>query len=174
MDAQKILVVSDIHSNVRFLKAALNWAKDYHFDAAVFLGDGLYDLNRVANEFPIKWKIVRGNNDYEYSVPETVAFELGGHIFFMCHGHRHGLYNGYDSLIAAARNLKADAALFGHTHVPLLESEGGVLLVSPGSIGNPRSRHGSTFAVIDCLPGKPLDVHFWQIDSPKEILELNL
>ena len=29
---------------------------------------------------------------------------------------------------------KADAVLFGHTHHPLIEREGGILLVNPGSI----------------------------------------
>ena len=36
--------------------------------------------------------------------------------------------------------LVADAAFFGHIHVPVVEKEAGVLLVNPGSLAYPRQR----------------------------------
>ena len=175
MESQRLLVLSDTHGNSPFLEAVLRWARDDTFDAAVFLGDGIEDLRRATalTGFAGEWKMVRGNNDYMPSIPEADIVDCGGHRFFLCHGHRYTLYNGNDRLIAAARNMEADAALFGHTHVPSLENAPGLVLVNPGSIGRPRSDIGSTFAVINCPPGKPLDVRFWQIDPPGKVKELN-
>ncbi|MDR0456195.1 MAG: metallophosphoesterase [Treponema sp.] len=174
MNGQKLLVLSDTHGNSPFLEAVLRWACGDTFDAAIFLGDGIEDLRRAAalTGFFGEWKIVRGNNDYAISVPEAAVIECGGHRFFLCHGHRYALYNGNDRLIAAARKMEADTALFGHIHVPSLENEDGLVLINPGSIGRPRSTIGSTFAVIDCPPGKPLNVRFWKIDPPGTIVEL--
>jgi len=174
MESQKLLVLSDTHGNRPFLEAVLRWARNDTFDAAFFLGDGIEDLRRAAalTGFSCEWKIVRGNNDFAVSVPEADVVDCGGHRFFLCHGHRYALYNGNDRLIAAARKAEADVVLFGHTHVPSLENAPGVLLINPGSIGRPRSSIGSTFAVIDCPPGKPLDVRFWHIDPPGTVLEL--
>jgi len=174
METQKLLVLSDTHGNSTFLEAALRWAGNDTFEAAIFLGDGIEDLRRAAalTGFSCAWKMVRGNNDYAASVPEAAVVEMGGHRFFLCHGHRYTLYNGNDRLIAAARKMEADAVLFGHTHVPSLERAPGLVLINPGSIGRPRSSIGSTFAVINCPPHKPLDVRFWRIDPPGTILEL--
>jgi len=175
MESQRLLVLSDTHGHNSFLEAVLRWACNDTFEAAVFLGDGIEDLRRAAalTGFSCEWKMVRGNNDYAISVPEAAVVDCGGHRFFLCHGHRYTLYNGNDRLIAAARKMEADVALFGHTHVPSLENAPGLLLVNPGSIGRPRSNIGSTFAVIDCPPGKPLDVRFWQIDPPGTVREIN-
>jgi putative phosphoesterase len=176
MESQRLLVLSDTHGNSPFLEAVLRWAGNDTFDAAVFLGDGIDDLRRAAARtgFSGEWHMVRGNNDYTSSVPEAAVVNCGGRRFFLCHGHRYALYSGNDRLIAAARKMEADVALFGHIHVPSIENEQGLLLVNPGSIGRPRSNIGSTFAVIDCPPGKPLNVRFWRIDPPGTIVEMNV
>jgi putative phosphoesterase len=100
-------------------------------------------------------------------VPESAVLDFCDHRFFLCHGHRYSLYRDYDTLIAAARNNGADAALFGHTHVPSLDNENGLLLINPGSVGRPRSNAGATFAVIECLPETPLKVEFFGIDPER-------
>jgi putative phosphoesterase len=169
-------VLSDTHGNIPALEAVLKWAagpeSEDTFDAAVFLGDGIQDLQRAATVFSPEWIKVKGNNDYEPTVPEAAVLDGPGHRFFLCHGHRYSLYNGYGKLIAAARNAEAEAVLFGHIHVPFLENKHGLLLISPGSIGRPRSSAGACFAVINCIPEKPLDVEFWNIDSQRMIQRL--
>jgi len=172
MDSKKLLVLSDTHGGVTALKAVLDWAKDRTppndaICAAAFLGDGISDLRPAADAagFFCEWKLVGGNNDYGYSIPSTAALDFGDHRFFLCHGHRHSLYSGYHALIAAARSAGANAALFGHTHVPFLKNADGITLINPGSIGRPRSRAGATFAVIECTEGEPLKTEFWGIGA---------
>ncbi|MCL2600947.1 MAG: metallophosphoesterase [Treponema sp.] len=163
---KKLLVFSDTHGSVAALASVLIWAKALSPDAAVFLGDGLDDLESAAatTGFSCPWHKVRGNNDYGFQCQETAVFDLGDHRFFICHGHRYNLYRGTETLAAIARNNKADVALFGHTHVPFFEAAGGLLLMNPGSIGHPRSNAGATFALLECHPGEPPKPGFWGID----------
>jgi len=178
MNIQRLLVISDTHGHVRGMEAILNWAQDSSqsggINAAVFLGDGVPDVRRGADAsgFSCDWRIIRGNSDLEASLPLSDIFEFGGHRFFLCHGHRYDLYNGFQTLTVVARSSGADAALFGHTHIPYCERDGNVLLVNPGSVGRPRSRIGATFAVIECEPEKPLRVEFWGIDDAGNIRKL--
>jgi len=167
-----MLVLSDTHGSLFALKTVMNWAKDHMppndtICDAVFLGDGASDLRPAADAagFYSNWKILRGNNDYEHSIQDSAVFDFADHRFFICHGHRHSLYGGYHTLISAGRNNDANVVMFGHTHVPFLKNEGGLLLINPGSVGRPRSRTGATFAVIECIPGEPLKVKFYGIDG---------
>jgi putative phosphoesterase len=181
MDGKKLLVFSDTHGSISALKAVMNWAKDHippndTICCAAFLGDGLSDLRKAANETGLycDWKLVGGNNDYGTSAPEAAVFDFCDSRFFMCHGHRHSLYGGYHSLVAAARNSQANAALFGHTHVPFHKNIDGVELINPGSVGRPRSRIGASFAVIECAPNEPLTVEFLGIENHGQIKKLKI
>jgi putative phosphoesterase len=161
---KRLFVISDSHGNIPALRAVLKQGNDIAPDCAIFLGDGIQDMEKVMVGFSYPWHKVRGNNDLVYNIPESAVLDFGGHRFFLCHGHRYSLYGGYDTLIAVARNNGADAALFGHTHVPSLDNENGLLLINPGSVGQPRSNAGATFAVIECLPNIPLKVDFFKIN----------
>jgi putative phosphoesterase len=178
-----VLVISDSHGNVPALAAALGWvcsgARDRvpaAFTAAVFLGDGAPDLAPASGEagFTLPWYRVRGNGDLDFSIPETLVPEIPGtdRRLFLAHGNRHGLERGYDTVAAAARAAGAEAALFGHTHVPVRGTRGGILLLNPGSIGRPRSRSGPSFAVLNCPPSGPLGVRFFGLSAGGRILEL--
>jgi putative phosphoesterase len=170
MDGKKILVLSDTHGSVSALRAVLSWAKDRvppngAIGAAVFLGDGVSDLGKAADAsgFFCEWKLVCGNNDYGYSLPDAAVFEFADHRFYMCHGHHHSLYGGHHTLVSAAGNSQADVVLFGHTHVPCHKTVNGITLVNPGSVGRPRSRIGATFALIECPEGEQINPEFWGI-----------
>jgi len=181
MDGKKILVFSDTHGGVSALKTVFNWAKEHTPPAgtlcsAAFLGDGLSDLQQAADAtgFFCDWKIVSGNNDYGYSVPEAAAFDLAEHRFFMCHGHHHSLYGGYNTLVAAAHSVRANVALFGHSHVPFHKNIEGILLINPGSVARPRNRIGATFAVIECIEGEPPKPEFWGIGERGKIRKVGI
>jgi putative phosphoesterase len=174
MDEQKLLVLSDTHGQRSALKAVLTWANTQPIDTAIFLGDGTSDIAPAADAvgFYRPWKIIRGNNDFDFTIPDTGTLDFGGKRFFLCHGHRHNLYGGYNSLVAAARKAQADAIFFGHTHVPYCKEKNGILLFNPGSAGIPRSRAGATFATVTSEQGKPITAVFWMIGDGGIIQEL--
>jgi predicted phosphodiesterase len=147
--------------------------------AAVFLGDGAEDLDKASAQagFTPPWYRVRGNGDLDFSIPESLVLEVpagpenpgaqagrGGRTkpdnpsavrrLFLAHGNRYAVDGGSGAIAAAARAAGAEAALYGHTHVPLCGETEGIFTLNPGSIGRPRSRVGPTFAVLDCLPGR--------------------
>jgi putative phosphoesterase len=182
MESKKLLVISDTHGSVLVLRTVLKWAKDRlppndTICCAAFCGDGISDLQQAAAAigFYSDWKYVKGNNDYDaHSVVDSTVFNFADHRFYLCHGHRHNLYSGYFSLVNAAQSNDADIVLFGHTHIPLCKRENNILLVNPGSAGSPRSKTGSTFAVIEFMSGEMPEVKFWGINSGADIREVRL
>jgi hypothetical protein len=176
MDSKKLLVFSDTHGNITALESVFNWAKERippndTICAAVFLGDGIVDLQIAAKRtgFSCNLKFVGGNNDYGFEVPETAVFNFADYRFFICHGHRYNLYSGYQTLITAACNKEANVALYGHSHVPFYKTLNGVHIINPGSVGRPRSMIGATFAVIECIENQPLKVDFFGIGEKGKI-----
>jgi putative phosphoesterase len=172
-----ILVISDSHGNVPALAAALRWAVSGGGNnvpppalaAAVFLGDGAPDLAPASAEagFTVPWYRVRGNGDLDFSIPGSLVLEIPGTArrLFLAHGNRHGVETGYAAIAADARAAGAEAALFGHTHVPVYDTREGILLLNPGSIGRPRSRTGPSFAVLHCPPSGPLTARFFGLST---------
>ena len=64
---------------------------------------------------------------------ETILTELGGVRLFLTHGHLFGVKSGMSRLKLEADRVGADIALFGHTHRPFLEEDGGVWYMNPGA-----------------------------------------
>ncbi|MDR2185934.1 MAG: YfcE family phosphodiesterase [Treponema sp.] len=179
MPVPNILVVSDTHGHIPSLRKVLDWAGERHFDTAIFLGDGAEDLSRVSGGSGMPWLIIRGNGDPDLSLPPRASLVFAGHSFFLTHGHLYSLNEGFGLLAAEAADHGAEAVLFGHTHQPFLGREDGVLLVNPGSLGQPRGRRdgapaGPSFATIACPPGGALQIRFWSPGGNGRINELDI
>jgi uncharacterized protein len=76
---------------------------------------------------------VPGNNDdpeLHYMLTETTRFQVGERTFGVLHGH-----GGRSAKTEAIRRFagKVDCALFGHSHMPLLDKAEGTILFNPGS-----------------------------------------
>ena len=156
------MVVSDSHGDAAALTTILDWAKNANIDAAVFLGDGYDDLAEASARtgFVLPWHVVRGNEDHDAPVPDRDVLEIRACKIFLCHGHRYHVGEGYQTVTTVAQNAGAEAALFGHTHVPHCATVDGILLLNPGSISRPRSNAGCTFAVLECPDSGPCSARF--------------
>ena len=138
---EKLLLLSDIHGSVRRAAAVLCAHSDC--TGVIFLGDGARHVEYLQSLAPhAAFFAVKGNCDTPLDgVPqEELTFECAGHRLLCCHGHRYFVKSGTGALLAAAKRAGADIALFGHTHLPHEEydSESGIYLFNPGSIGSPR------------------------------------
>lgn len=133
----KILVLSDSHSSLRFMRYCVEKVKP---DAIVHLGDHYDDGEALAETYPgIPVHQVAGNCD-RYRCPmgsrEMLCYGLGGVKVFMTHGHRQRVKSGIGALLAEARRYEALAVLYGHTHVPDCHREKeGLWVLNPGSAG---------------------------------------
>ena len=91
-------------------------------------------------------KAVRGNLDPpEARLPETSEFEIGGVRVAMIHdsGPKRGRRNRMRRRFPEAR-----VVIFGHSHIPWLEDEDGLLLLNPGSPTDKRRQPRHTFALL--------------------------
>lgn len=179
MQNPALLVLSDTHGNLSSLKAVFTWGKKHHIDKFVFLGDGAEDVSLMlrATAFPGSLVMVKGNCDYAHHLRSADTLDFAGHRFFLTHGHLHRVSDRLHGLIAAAKSVGADAALYGHTHIPFWEEIDGLLVLNPGSAGAPRTMKGASFAVIECPPNEWFKIQYWGIKDGairKVIKELNL
>jgi predicted phosphodiesterase len=54
----------------------------------------------------------------------------------MTHGHKYGVKTSTAMMLAEARAMDAQAALYGHTHIPeCIRQEGGMWVLNPGTAG---------------------------------------
>ncbi len=133
----KILVLSDSHSGLSFMRACIQAVKP---DAMIHLGDYFADGKDMAEEFPhIPMHQVPGNCDRYRMVayhPEQICYPVGGVKLFMTHGHNQKVKMTLALLKKEAREAGAQAALFGHTHSPYCCQEDGLWVLNPGSCGS--------------------------------------
>ena len=134
----KILVLSDSHSSLRFMKRCVEILKP---NTVVHLGDHYDDGQTLAETFPhLMVHQVAGNCD-KYRAPvgarEMLCYNLGGVMTYMTHGHLFHVKLGIGALTAEARRFGAKAVLYGHTHIPDCHQEtDGLWVLNPGSAGS--------------------------------------
>ncbi|MCE5192611.1 metallophosphoesterase [bacterium] len=144
----QILVVADSHGDTSNIREAMR----LHPDIARVLhcGDGEADVVALSRAYPlVDFDGVHGNCDRGALFPLDRLLRIGGRRIFMTHGHSFGINYGVDGLVEQAKKDRADAVLFGHTHRPLIEQVGGILLVNPGSIAGRFPARKATYAILD-------------------------
>jgi uncharacterized protein len=146
----RLLVVSDTHGDHRNLTAVLRLL-GRSVQALIHLGDGCADVGSAARTgvpMPPAY-LVRGNMDSDSRLPFARLFDAGSRLVMAAHGHRFPLGEGVSCLTSAAKDAGAHAFFFGHTHVPLHEERGGIIILNPGSLSRPRGPWGPSFAVVE-------------------------
>ena len=101
-------------------------------------------LDELAAYAPVR--AVRGNLDPpEAKLPETLQFDFGGVRIAMIHdsGRKRGRRNRMRQRFPGAR-----VVVFGHSHIPWLEDEEGLLLLNPGSPTDRRRQPEHTLALL--------------------------
>ncbi len=131
----KILVMSDSHSGMSFMRYCVDKLKPDHI---IHLGDYYDDGRALAELYPhIRIHQVPGNGDC-FGVgarePLVLCYDIGGVRIFMTHGHKHGVKGGDGLLVSAAKAMQAQVALYGHTHeADCYKDENGMWVMNPGS-----------------------------------------
>lgn len=150
----KILVLSDSHSMISFMRRCVAALEP---DAVIHLGDYFDDGEALKEEFPgIPFYQVPGNCDrYRCapSQPEILVETIGGVSFYLTHGHRHNVKLSVGALLRDARKCRADAVLYGHTHIAECSQErDGLWVLNPGSCGY----YGGSAGLIQVQDGRIL------------------
>jgi putative phosphoesterase len=82
--------------------------------------------------------------------PEQLCYPVGGVKLFMTHGHNQKVKATLALLKKEAKEMGAQAALFGHTHSAYCCQEDGLWLLNPGSCGS----YGGSVGLIETENGQ--------------------
>jgi uncharacterized protein len=96
--------------------------------------------------------------DLRRSLPAELELELGGRTVAIVHdaGPRAGRLGRL-----RRRFPGADAVIFGHSHLPLHEEEGGFQIFNPGSPTERRRAPRASMGLLSCDRGRLLFHHVW-------------
>jgi putative phosphoesterase len=134
-----ILVMSDTHGNKVNIEKALQKYGDV--DCIFHLGDYVRDAEYIRKLTNKSVYSVKGNCDLNGK--QEILLRIEGKSILALHGHQQGVKSSLLQLGLYAAEKDADLVLFGHTHIPVEDFYGDVILYNPGSLGEPRGRKPS-------------------------------
>ena len=138
---KKLIVISDTHGNYKAVEELLPLVAEN--DYVIHLGDGAGDMRGVRSQYPEKIYTVGGNCDFLSVLPSEGELEIEGVKIFYCHGHKYGVKSERLTLALEAKRRGCDIALYGHTHIAMIDELEGVTLINPGSLRFPVGKGGS-------------------------------
>ncbi len=144
----KVIVTSDTHGDLLALKKVYEMNKD----ADLFIDAGDSELKE---EDLVPFKSVKGNCDV-YLTNNFRVDEVGGVTFFTTHGN--GLFFTNSKLSSMARDVNAQVAIHGHTHIPEIVEKDGVKIVCPGSVSRPKGNSRPSYAQITFSNKNDIDI----------------
>lgn len=145
----KILVMSDTHRNVNNAINLINYIGQ-KIDAIIHLGDCDKDAERIMKLYPnIPMYYVYGNCDFCSNVEDEQILSFNRIKILITHGHKYSVKWGYDKIAYVAKEKEVQIALFGHTHIAVIEYIDNILIMNPGSISLPRDSYIPTYGMLD-------------------------
>ena len=183
MSVMRILVAGDIHGRMGPAKKLCSLILSFHPDRVLMVGDYLcsgprnaispdYDPSGVANllnKYSAKIIGVKGDCDsradqavlHFQMMQDCRVLNLGPCRVDLIHG---------DLLTSNIVSVeRGDILIFGHTHVPVLKKEDGVVYFNPGSPSYPKGGSPASFGLID---GSTLSLR--RLDDSSPFAELSL
>lgn len=145
----KLLIISDTHGYIVNARKAIDRNPDIRM--VLHLGDLIKDAVELSKIYPnIQFEYVSGNCDMAGNgVPSEKTIEVEGKRIFMTHGHKYFVKWDLNALLVKAQQEKADIALFGHTHMSMLDWVNNIWFLNPGSISQSRNTAGESYAILD-------------------------
>ena len=149
----RILIISDIHGAYFNLIEILNKER---FDKLIVLGDimpyGHYysnsdeDILELLSKYKNKLILIEGNCDrylnyeaYNLKPIKEITVHLNNRLVTLTHSHLHNTIPDYHGKIYIS----------GHTHIPSLKVQNGIIYANPGSISLPRNGSEISYMIFD-------------------------
>src|ERR1700722_16950019 len=140
----RIGIISDTHGLLR-LEAVRRLSGVDHIIHGGDIGrpDIIEELRNIAPVTAIRGNV--DNGDWAREYPETERVRFAGQSIFVLHDLK---TPRIDPVM-----IGIDVIVSGHSHVPKIDTIGGVLFVNPGSAGPPRFKLPITLATLDVTAG---------------------
>ena len=154
-----LLVSSDIHSDVEALKKLTELASDRYCHAFLYCGDldtENWEIQQILLNRNCTFIPVLGNCDSPFSYRDA-GFNSVSHFrkteffnlkIFMTHGH----FCTYPSDVGLEDDY-FDLIIRGHSHIPLLQKQGNLVFLNPGSPSSPRGHNQKSYGIIEFNEG---------------------
>lgn len=143
-------VVSDTHRDYYMIQTAMEYLK--YSDLIIHLGDNVQDVEIMAENYKGRIISVRGNCDFSVMEPSEKIEMIENKKFLVTHGHTYDVKYSLNSLKFKAKDIGAEVALYGHTHIPMIDFEEGIWYINPGSAAFSR-RGDNSIAFINIKEG---------------------
>ena len=129
---ERILIISDTH---RYNDNYLHVVKECGpFDMVIHCGDVEGSEYTICQAAGCPVEMVMGNNDFFSDLPREKEFYLGKYKVWLTHGHNYYVYMDNATIKKEARGRGADIVMYGHTHRPVVDIDGDVIALNPGSM----------------------------------------
>lgn len=143
----KILVFSDTHNYLDNAREVLRRIGG-QMDMVLHLGDHDTDAMELKRNFHLSRSIMCWATTITPGIRPIRRWYSQAEKLLLVHGHKQRVYWNYDSISYWAEEQGADVVLFGHTHRPVYDDRGRVMLFNPGSISMPRGGTPPTFGIL--------------------------
>jgi putative phosphoesterase len=146
----RIGIISDTHGLLRLEAEQRLAGVDYIVHAGDIGRPEIVDtLRRIAPVTAIRGNVDSGEWAREY--PDTTLLRLAGMSIYVLHDLK---------TLQAAPGADIDVIVSGHSHVPKIDTVGGVLYLNPGSAGRRRFNLPITLATLEVTPeGMRPEIH---------------
>ena len=135
----KVLIVSDTHRrNENDIKVLEQVSP---VDLVIHCGDIEGSEYLIAQSAGCPVQMVTGNNDFFSDLPREKEFNVGRYKVWLTHGHNYYVSMRNENLKHEARMHGVDIVIYGHTHKPVVDIEGDIIAVNPGSLTYPRQEN---------------------------------
>ena len=132
----KVLIVSDTHRrNENYLEVV---QREAPLDLVVHCGDIEGSEFLIAESAGCPVEMVMGNNDFFSALPKEREIMIGPYKVLVTHGHYYYISSNNELIKEEAKARGFDIVMYGHTHRPVIDVEGDIIAINPGSLSYPR------------------------------------
>lgn len=148
----KLGVISDTHKHIVNLSKAVKFVKEMGVDKIIHLGDNYEDIDEIGERDVIRVPGVFSDVYQDKKIQNRRVENLGGWRFLLTHtisSHPNDLPEDLvpEDLIHAQ---KVQVVLYGHTHMPEIKQERGIIFLNPGHLKNEdKRRFPPTFGYVE-------------------------
>ena len=147
----KILILSDVHGNIKLMDKILKEHNDSDFK--IFLGDfELWSKEEHKNQIKKFDKVVTGNCDASNLSSMYEIIELNSVRILITHGHMFSSFLhkiDFNKLNEFATKNNVTIVLHGHDHISECIEFNGITRFNPGSISYPRNGNKPSYGILE-------------------------
>ena len=138
----KLGILSDTHKHIVNLSKAVQYLKEIGVGKVIHLGDDYTDIDEIGERDAIRVPGVFSDAYQDKTIPNRTIENFAGWRFLLTHtltSHANDL-PGDLKPEALIDKRQVHVVLYGHTHVPELKQDAGIIFINPGHLKNEDKR----------------------------------